>query len=140
MDCDRGRRWSNMDWFSLYELQVWQKEVNYFHFYKWVALISECEPYGAWFPDRFENEYICHVACLQLVFNYIKYCNVVDLHNQVWQYDLDLKKWIAQYGYFRQYTTMFGMTVIDLWKSISMRNSKTNQYSIPSPRLQIFLQ
>jgi len=52
----------------------------------------EGEPYEARFPDRFGNVCIRHVARPQVVSNYFKYCNVVDLHNQARQFDLALEK------------------------------------------------
>ena len=68
----------------------------------------------------------------QVVSNYFKYCNVVDLHNQARQFDLALeKKWVTQNGYFRLYTTMLGMAVTDLWKTMSKSFYKSNrQYTI----------
>ena len=49
--------------------------------------------------------------------NSFKFSNCVDLHNQSRQFDLALeKRWVTQDPYFRLYTTMVGMTVVDAWK------------------------
>ena len=44
-----------------------------------------------------------------------------DLHNQARQFHLALeKKWVAQNGYFRLYTTMLGVVVVDTWKAFKI--------------------
>ena len=54
------------------------------------------------------------VACPTIVANYFKYLNCVDLHNQARQFDFCLeKKWVMQFSYFRLYTTIIRMTVVD---------------------------
>lgn len=78
---------------------------------------KEGEPYEARFPDKFGNMCVRHVARPEVVSNYFKFSNVVDLHNQARQFDLALeKKWVTHNGYFRLYSTLVGMTVTDVWK------------------------
>ena len=75
------------------------------------------DPYEARFPDRYGNVCTRDIARPEVISTYFKYCNVVDLHNQARQCDLALeKKWVTQDGYFRLYTTMIGMNVVDCWK------------------------
>jgi len=75
------------------------------------------EPYEARFPDKYGNVCVRHVARPDIVSNYFKFSNCVDLHNQSRQFDLALeKRWVTQDPYFRLYTTMVGMTAIDAWK------------------------
>ena len=75
------------------------------------------EPYIAQFPDKYGNVCQRHVACPKILSHYFQHSNCVDLHNQARQFDLALeKKWVTQNAYFRLYTTMIGMTVVDAWK------------------------
>ena len=46
------------------------------------------EPYEARFPDKFVNVCIRHVARPDIISNYFKFSNVVDVHNQARQYKL----------------------------------------------------
>jgi len=49
---------------------------------------------------------------------YFQNCNVVDMHNQSWQFELKLEKhWVTQSGYFRFLTTMLGIVITDAWKA-----------------------
>ena len=58
----------------------------------------------------------------QIIFNYFKYSNCVDLHNQSRQFNLALEnRWITQSPYFRLYTTMVGMTAVDAWKASRLK-------------------
>ena len=41
------------------------------------------EPYEARFPDKFSNIYIRHFARPDIISDYFKFSNVVDVHNQV---------------------------------------------------------
>ena len=109
-----------------------KKKVLTFVLSKGAGSTLEGEPHEARFPDRFGNVCIRHVARPQVVPNFFKYCNVIDLHNQVRQFDLALEKmWVTQNGYFRLYATMLGMTVTDLWKTMSKSFYKSNrQYTI----------
>ena len=68
-----------------------KKKVLTFILSKGAGSTLEGEPYEARFPDRFGNVCIRHVARPQVVSNYFKYCNVVDLHNQARQFDLALE-------------------------------------------------
>ena len=84
------------------------------------------EPYQARFPDKFGNVCSREVARPEILSNYFKYSNCVDLHNQARQFDLALeKKWVTQNGYFRLYMSMLRMVVIDAWKALKLSDSKT---------------
>ena len=77
----------------------------------------EGDPYEARFPDQYGNLCVRHVSRPQIISDYFKYSNVVDLHNQARQSHLGLeKKWITHDGYFRLYCTLVGMIVTDIWK------------------------
>jgi len=75
------------------------------------------EPYQARFPDKYGNVCVRHVMRPAIIAQYFQFSNCVDLHNQSRQFDLALEeKWVTQNPYFRFYTTMIGMTVVDAWK------------------------
>ena len=75
------------------------------------------EPYQARFPDKYGNVCVRHVMRPAIISQYFQFSNCVDLHNQSRQFDLALEeKWVTQNPYFRLYTTMIGMTVVDAWK------------------------
>ncbi len=81
-----------------------KKKVLTFVLSKGAGLTLEGVPYEARFPDIFGNVCIYHVSRPQVVSNHFKYCNMVDLHNQVRQFNLALeKKWVTQNVYFRLY-------------------------------------
>ena len=89
------------------------------------------DPYEARFPDKYGNLCVRHVARPQVISNYFKYSNKVDIHNQVRQFDIGLeKKWITPNPYFRLYTTQVGMNLTDSWKAFK-RHHKDGGF-IPS--------
>ena len=103
-----------------------KKKVLVFLFNRGAGSTAPGEPYEARFPDAFGNVCIRHVARPIVVSRYFKYSNQVDLHNQARQFDLSLeKKWITQDGWFRLYTTILGMTIVDCWK-LFRTNKKSN--------------
>ena len=56
---------------------------------------------------------------------YFKYSNYVDVHNQARQFDLALEnKWLTMNPYFRLYTTMLGMIVTNVWKTVKKIGGK----------------
>ena len=76
-------------------------------------------PYEARFPDKFGNFCTRHVLRPHVIALYFKYSNCVDVHNQARQFDLALeKKWLTMNPYFRLYTTMLGVIVKNLWKTL----------------------
>ena len=94
-----------------------KKKVLVFLFNKGAGSTAPGEPYEARFPDAFGNVCIRHVKRPVVVSRFFKFSNQVDLHNQARQFDLALeKKWITQDGWFRLYTTIVGMTIVDCWK------------------------
>ena len=77
------------------------------------------EPYLAKFADMYGNVCTREVARPEIISNYYNRSNVVDLHNQARQAELALeKKWVTQNAFFRLYTTLLGIIVIDTWKGI----------------------
>ena len=75
------------------------------------------KPYIAKYPDCYGNVCTRHVARPQVISEYFKYSNVIDVHNQSRQYDLSLEtKWVTHDGYFRLFTTLLGIQVVDCWK------------------------
>jgi len=50
------------------------------------------EPYKARYPDKYGNVCCRHVSRPEIVSNYFKFSNVVDIHNQARQFDLALEK------------------------------------------------
>ena len=58
------------------------------------------DPYEARFPDKYGNLCVRHVTRPQVIINYFKYSNKVDVHNQVRQFNIGLeKKWITPNPY-----------------------------------------
>ena len=53
---------------------------------------TDGEPYEARFPDKYGNVCIRLVRRPEIISNYFKYSNCVDLHNQARQFDLGLEK------------------------------------------------
>ena len=103
-----------------------KKAVLTFVFTKGAGKTTKGEPYSARFPDKFGNVCTRQVARPDIVSHYFRYSNVVDLHNQARQFDLALeKKWVTQNGYFRLYTTILGMNVVDCWKLKKRRYDDT---------------
>ena len=81
-----------------------KKKVLTFVLTKGAGATTHGEPYEARFPDKFGNVYIRHVARPDIISNYFKFSNVVDVHNQARQYELALEtKWVTQDPYFRLY-------------------------------------
>ena len=91
------------------------------------------EPYLAKFPDSFGNICIHQVAWPAVISRYFHFSNQVDVHNQARQYDLALeKKWVTYDGWFRLYTTIIGMTLVDCWKIEKTRCRIKQKKSITS--------
>ena len=105
-----------------------KKEVLTFVLTKGAGVMTHGEAYEARFPDKFGNVCIRYVARTDIISNYFKFSNVVDVHNQACQYELALEtKWVTQDPYFRLYTTMVGMNVTDIWKldKLNKKNDMT---------------
>lgn len=83
------------------------------------------DPYEARFPDKYGNLCVRHVARPQVISNYFKYSNKVDVHNQVRQFDIALeKKWVTPFPCFRLYTTQLGMNLTDSWKAFKRHHKE----------------
>ena len=75
-------------------------------------------PYEERFPDKYGNLCVRHEARPQVIANYFKHSNKVDVRDQVRQFDIGLEnKWITANPYFRLCTTQVGMNLTDSWKA-----------------------
>jgi hypothetical protein len=74
-------------------------------------------PYEARWTDNKGNTRCRKIARPDVISRYFVKSNVIDKHNHARQAELKLeKKWVTKDGYFRIFTTVLGMTVIDSWK------------------------
>jgi hypothetical protein len=74
-------------------------------------------PYEMKYTDDYRNVQCCLVDCPELISNFFQDSNVIDMHNQVRQFELALeKKWVTTDGFFCLATTLFGIHVTDCWK------------------------
>ena len=106
-----------------------KKKVLTFVMSRGAGKTTDGEPYEARFPDKYGNVCIRLVRRPAIISTFFKYSNCVDVHNQARQFDLALeKKWVTQDPYYRLYTTMVGMTVVDTWKM--MKKKDANHSSI----------
>ena len=69
-----------------------KKKVLLFVMTKGAGSTAPGEAYEARFPDKYSNVCSRHVAWPEIISNYFKYSNVVDLHNQSRQFDLALER------------------------------------------------
>ena len=101
-----------------------KRNILTFIFTKGAGSTAQGDPYEARFPDKFGNVCVRHVARPSILSTYFQVSNKVDLHNQARQYELRLeKKWVTTNPYFRLYTTMLGINVIDTWKVMKDKHS-----------------
>ena len=108
-----------------------KKKVLTFVYTKGAGSSAPGKPYEARFPDKFGNVCIRHVGRPEIVSTYFEFSNQTDMHNQSRQYDLGLeKRWVTQDPYFRLYTTMLGMTVVDCWKLMRSKLKVKKRYPL----------
>ena len=75
--------------------------------------------------DAYENVLERHIGRPSVLNTYFNESNGVDRHNQARQSLLALEEcWVTVDGYFRQWTTFFGISVIDAWYLKQKRNQK----------------
>jgi hypothetical protein len=91
------------------------------------------EPYEARWADKHGNTHCRKIARPSVISRYFVRSNCIDTHNHARQSELKLeKKWVTTDGYFRIFTTVLGMTVIDAWKAykhhINYRNVDKNMF------------
>eukprot|EP00978_Attheya_sp_CCMP212_P038794 scaffold195902_cov98-Attheya_sp.AAC.1 len=89
------------------------------------------EPYEARWTDKHRNTHCRLIARPSVISGYFIRSNCIDKHNHTRQGELKLeKKWVTMDGYFRIFTTVLGITVIDSWKAyqhhIHARNTDKN--------------
>ena len=66
-----------------------------------------------------------YVASPQVIANYFKYSNKVDVHNRVRQIDIGLEeKWVTPNPYFQIYTSHVGVDLKGLWKLFKRHHNK----------------
>ena len=74
------------------------------------------DPYKAKWPDEFGNVKTRNVDRPEIIGQYFKVSNKIDVHNQIRQNELALEQlWVSQDGWFRIITTFLGMTVTDAY-------------------------
>jgi Transposase IS4 len=94
-----------------------KKRVNCFVFSKGSGHTEPGECYEVKWKDDNGNTRHRDVPRPQVVANYYKNSNTIDVFNQSRQHHLRLEKyWITEDGYFRLITTLFGIVVTDAWK------------------------
>jgi hypothetical protein len=65
--------------------------------------------------DRFENVCTRAVKRPRVMANYFAFSNCIDRHNQLRQGELALEKWATRDCWFRLYSTMLGIEVVDVF-------------------------
>jgi len=110
------------------------KKVLYFCWPKGAAACVTGQPYIATFVDHAGNRAERPVDRLSVFSRYFSYSNVVDVHNQLRQHELDLEyTWVTQNCWFRLFNTILGMTVTDAYlvlKSSVHEDHKEKQLTI----------
>ena len=69
-----------------------RKKVLTFVMTKGAGTTASGRPYEARFPDKYGNVCVRHVMRPDVIANYFRFSNVVDVHNQARQYELALEK------------------------------------------------
>eukprot|EP00978_Attheya_sp_CCMP212_P033928 scaffold139680_cov35-Attheya_sp.AAC.1 len=76
------------------------------------------DPYEARWMDSKGNHASRNIPRPDVISKYFNESNGIDTHNHVRQSELKLeKKWVTHDGYFRIFTSILGVTVIDTWKA-----------------------
>ena len=74
------------------------------------------KPYEMKWTDNVGNVNVRMVERPEVISFYFEHCNIVDVHNHFRQYCLKLeKKWITFDPYFRLFTTLVGINVVDTY-------------------------
>ena len=69
------------------------------------------------FPDQFGNVTIRYIERPQLISEYFRDANCVDVHNQLRQYALKMeKKWVTNKPYFRLHTFLVALNVVNTYR------------------------
>lgn len=81
------------------------------------GLFQEGKPYIARFPDGNGNVNQREVPRPSVISDYFSLSNVVDVHNQLWQFSLRLEKsWVTHCPWFRILTSVLGFTITDAYQ------------------------
>jgi hypothetical protein len=71
----------------------------------------------------------------KLIADYYEDANAIDVHNQVRQSIIGLKRnWVTQDGFFRIFTTILGMVLTDAWMGLTKCVNKCSPYSAITAR------
>ncbi len=74
--------------------------------------------YVAKWKDKNNNTCTHNIPCPAVVSKYYTNSNIIDVHNQSRQGDLQLEKhWVTGNGFFRLVTMLFGMLVTNCWNA-----------------------
>ena len=93
-----------------------QRKVLSFLATKGVGHTEPGKAYEARWKDEHNNTQSREIPRPAICSTYFEHCNAIDVQNQSRQFDLHLdKQWITNDGYFRIATTVFGMTIVDMW-------------------------
>jgi len=87
------------------------------------------EPYIAKWVDDNGNSRYREVDRPECCAKYFKHSNVIDVLNQQRQKELRLEKfWVTNDGYFRLFTTVFGICVVDAWNGYRHHLDKRHRH------------
>ena len=93
-----------------------QRKCLCFLFNEGASSTEEGTPYIARWVDENGNARQRHVVRPECCSTYFKYSNVIDVLNQQRQKELRLEKfWVTNDGYFRLFTTVLGIGIVDVW-------------------------
>ena len=96
---------------------------------------GEGEPYVTKWPDSDGNILTRNVVRLVLASRYFLCLNKVDKHNQLRQSELALeKKWVTTDGWFRLFTTLVGINVVDTMLVLRNESHSTHPNKTMSTR------
>lgn len=96
---------------------------------------TDGEPYRTKWPDADGNIMTRNVVRLVLASRYFLSFNKVDKHNQLRQSELGLeKKWLTTDGWFRLFTTLVGINVVDTMLVLRSESHSTHPYKTMTTR------
>lgn len=96
---------------------------------------TDGEPYVPKWPDEHGNIMTRNVVRLVLASRYFLCFNKVDKHNQLRQSELALeKKWLTTDGWFRLFTTLVGINVVDTMLVLRSESHSEHPYKTMTTR------
>ena len=98
-----------------------------FHCYKGSGNIEPRTPYKAKQKDDNSASVLKLIERPDIVSRYFLHSNVIDVGNQLRQFDLKLENfWVTSCGYFCIIATFFGINVNDAWKAYKFHLSQNH--------------